>query len=197
MSVLIVIFGPPAVGKAAVGYELAKITGYRLFHNHLTADPVAALVGYESDRFRPLADQIRLQLFAAAVDEGLDGVIFTFGWDLDTPSDRAFIDQARSIFESNGGATYFVELVADLQTRLSREGTPLRLALKPTKRDVEAARSYLREIEGQYKLNSNGDFFYPDRHLVLDTRLLDALAAALAIAQRFDLPCNHESMGQR
>jgi shikimate kinase len=30
----IVIFGPPAVGKMTVGQELARLTGYKLFHNH-------------------------------------------------------------------------------------------------------------------------------------------------------------------
>jgi adenylate kinase family enzyme len=30
---LVVIFGPPAVGKMTVGHELTKLTGYKLFHN--------------------------------------------------------------------------------------------------------------------------------------------------------------------
>jgi deoxyadenosine/deoxycytidine kinase len=40
MPDLIVIFGPPAAGKAAIGHLLAERLGYRFFHNHLTADPV-------------------------------------------------------------------------------------------------------------------------------------------------------------
>ena len=34
----IVIFGPPAVGKMSVGRELAKLTGFKLFHNHMTIE---------------------------------------------------------------------------------------------------------------------------------------------------------------
>jgi hypothetical protein len=52
MTDLIVIIGPPAAGKAAVGHELAKVTGFRFFHNHMTAEPVAALFGWGTDRFR-------------------------------------------------------------------------------------------------------------------------------------------------
>jgi tRNA uridine 5-carbamoylmethylation protein Kti12 len=33
---LIFISGMPAVGKLTVAQELAKLTGYRPFHNHLT-----------------------------------------------------------------------------------------------------------------------------------------------------------------
>ena len=36
----VVIFGPPAVGKMTVGQELAKLTGLKLFHNHMTIELV-------------------------------------------------------------------------------------------------------------------------------------------------------------
>jgi len=31
---LLVIFGPPSVGKMTVGREVAARSGFRLFHNH-------------------------------------------------------------------------------------------------------------------------------------------------------------------
>jgi shikimate kinase len=34
----VLIFGPQAVGKMTVGQELAKITGLKLFHNHIIKD---------------------------------------------------------------------------------------------------------------------------------------------------------------
>ncbi len=36
----VVILGPPAVGKTTVGYELAKRTDMKVFHNHMTIDPI-------------------------------------------------------------------------------------------------------------------------------------------------------------
>ncbi|MBC8077907.1 MAG: hypothetical protein H7Y32_17655, partial [Chloroflexales bacterium] len=36
----VLIFGPPAVGKMTVGHELARPTGLKLFHNHMTIDLV-------------------------------------------------------------------------------------------------------------------------------------------------------------
>ncbi|WP_331740998.1 MULTISPECIES: hypothetical protein [unclassified Streptomyces] len=37
---LLYIVGPPAVGKAIVGHEIATRTGLRLFHNHMAIEPV-------------------------------------------------------------------------------------------------------------------------------------------------------------
>lgn len=46
---LVFIFGDGAVGKMTVGQELAKITDLRLFHNHMTIEPVLAVFGrYDS-----------------------------------------------------------------------------------------------------------------------------------------------------
>jgi hypothetical protein len=41
---LVIIFGPPAVGKMAVGMELEHLTGFRLFH--MTVDPVTLSACY-------------------------------------------------------------------------------------------------------------------------------------------------------
>ena len=35
---LIIIHGPPAVGKLAVANEIASSTGFKVFHNHLSID---------------------------------------------------------------------------------------------------------------------------------------------------------------
>lgn len=181
MSDLIVIFGPPAVGKAAVGHELAKLTGFRFFHNHMTAEPVAALFGWGAAPW--LLSQLRLTLFTAALAQpNMPSIIFTFVWALDLEDDGEFIQQVVALFEASGGQVFFVELVASLPARLEREGTPLRLSLKPSKHNVQSARALLVEFEGKYKLNSTNDFPYPEHHLVLNTEQYSPLQCAQRIA---------------
>jgi hypothetical protein len=55
---VIVIFGPPAVGKMAVGMELAAKTGYKLFHNHHTIEFLLNFFEYGSPGFKPAAQGI-------------------------------------------------------------------------------------------------------------------------------------------
>ena len=42
---LVFIIGSGAVGKMTVGQELMKITDLRLFHNHMTIEPVIEIFG--------------------------------------------------------------------------------------------------------------------------------------------------------
>jgi hypothetical protein len=178
---LIVSFGPPAAGKAAVGHELAKLTGFRFFHNHMTAEPVAALFGWGTESFAKLADQLRITLFTEAIAQpNMPNSTFTFVWALDLEGDWEFIKKVVALFEANGGKVFFVELVASLPARLQREGTPLRLSLKPSKHNVQSARALL--VEGKYKLNSTNDFPYPEHHLVLNIEQCSALECAQRIA---------------
>ena len=82
----------------------------------------------------------------------------------------------------------FVELTASRAARIAREGTPLRLQLKPVKRDVERARAYHGHIDVRHTMNSRGDFPYPEAHLIIDTEKVEPDEAARQIAVQFGLP---------
>ncbi len=43
---LVIIIGNTAVGKMTVGQELMKISDLRLFHNHMSIEPVIDIFGY-------------------------------------------------------------------------------------------------------------------------------------------------------
>jgi hypothetical protein len=191
MSDLLVIVGPPAAGKAAVGHAVARLTGFCLFHNHLTAEPAAALFGWGTLRQEEFATELRLLAFSRALEDPMIvGTIFTFVWGFDLAADNDFIADVVRIFESKKQRVFFVELLASLESRIAREGTPLRLSLKPSKHDVERARALHLELEGKYRLNSEGRFPYPDRHLIIDTDLHTPDEAARIIVERFGLMRN-------
>ena len=184
----VVLFGPPASGKAAIGYELARMTGYRFFHNHLTADAAAALFGWSGERFSRTVDAMREMLFhEAASDLTIPGVIFTFLWALDLPEDTAAIERFADPFARSGGKVFFVELLARLNTRIEREGTAFRIGLKPSQRDVEAARARQIAADAQYRMNTGGVLPLGYPHLVVDTEAIDPPGAALRIKDTFAL----------
>lgn len=188
MKTLVVIFGPPAVGKMAVGLELARLTGLRLFHNHMTIDLVLPFFEFGTPPFKKLVNEFRRRIFEEVANSDLTGLIFTYVWALDEPGDKRFIDDLADIFERKEGSAHFVELEAELQERLRRNETELRLAEKPSKRDLERSRRNLLRDEETYRMNTADDFFYPDRHLKIDNTALLPEEAAGLIVERFSLP---------
>ena len=60
---LVVIFGPAAVGKMAVGFELQRLTGLRLFHNHLAVDLALRFFPFGTPQFSRLVSALRTRVF--------------------------------------------------------------------------------------------------------------------------------------
>jgi hypothetical protein len=170
-----------------VGLELERLTGFRLFHNHMTVDPVIRLFPFDSAPYRRLVAEFRRRIFEEYVEHGSGGLIFTFVWALDDPEDRAFIDGVAALFTSRGGDVCFVELEATQSERLRRNATPLRMAEKRPQRNVEGSRAFLLEADQKYQLNSRGSFFYPERHLKIETTALEPDEVARRIAAHYSL----------
>ena len=181
----IVIFGPPAVGKMTVGQELANLTGFKLFHNHMTIELILNFFEFEDPRFRRLISEFRRRVFEEVAASELPGLIFTFVWAMDLESDKNFIDNSCEIFREKGADIYFVELEADLSERLKRNEAPSRLTEKPSKRDVQTSRELLLEHDEKHKLNSCGDFFYTDNYLKINNTDLSPHDAARRIVETF------------
>lgn len=194
MPDLIVFVGPPASGKAAIGHALAGLSGFRLFHNHMTAEAAAALFGWATPAYAEAVEATRLMLLGKALDQAdSSNIVFTYAWAFDFAADCAFVERLVNLFESAGRQVFFVELLASTEARIAREGTPLRLALKPAKRDVERARALHAEADARYQLNSNGAFPYPERYLLLDTERQPPDESALLVARHFGFPLREGS----
>ncbi|MBO0953028.1 AAA family ATPase [Fibrella forsythiae] len=151
---LVILFGPPAVGKMTVGQELEKITTLRLFHNHMSIELVHQFFDFGTPAFERLDRRIRFAFFEELAASDLDGLIFTYVWDFDEPADTDYIDAVASVFHQQGAVVSYVELKADLSERLKRNRDPHRLACKPSKRDIEASESSLRYFETNYRMHT-------------------------------------------
>jgi len=181
----VIIFGPPAVGKMSVGYELARLTGFRLFHNHMTIELALNFFDFGEPQFQRLVDEFRRRIFEEVAASDLPGLIFTYVWALDHPADKAFVDRSSGIFRARGGDVYFVELEAAQSERLRRNESEFRLQQKPSKRAVEESRRRLLEDDLKYELNSAGDFFYRDNYIKIDNTHLSAAEAAQKVVEAF------------
>lgn len=181
---LVFILGDAAVGKMTVGQELMKITDLRLFHNHMTIEPVLKIFG----RFEgAVIHEIRETIFKHFAASDLYGLIFTYMMAFDQPSDWEYLDHVKQIFEPYGTEFYYVELIAPLEIRLQRNATENRLKNKPSKRDISVSNQRLIADDKSYRCVSFEGEIPFDNYLRLDNTNIAPEEAAGIIKHTFDL----------
>jgi hypothetical protein len=179
---LLFIVGPPAVGKMAVGDEIARRTGLRLFHNHLSIEPVLRFFEFGTPPFWRLVEQFRNAILSEVANSELPGLIFTFVWAFNLgASEEAAVERYAAPFRARGGRVLFLELEASLEERLRRNKTESRLTQKPSMRDTVKSERRLLELEGQYTFNTTGERDGPDWLRIDNTRRSAENVAELAI----------------
>jgi hypothetical protein len=103
---LVFIYGAPGTGKLTVAREVSRLTGLRLFHNHLTVDLAASLFEHGSPAYLDYVRHLRLEAFERAAKADVD-LIFTFWYSsISGPS----VERYRSVIETAGGEVMFVRL---------------------------------------------------------------------------------------
>lgn len=169
---LVMLHGLPGVGKLTIARELAKQTGYRLFHNHLTVDLVASVFDFGTAPFIELRESIWLSVLGRAVAEQVPGVLFTFAFERTVP--EGFLPRLRTTVEQGGGRLYLVELTCDREELERRVESPSR-----------APFGKLRSVELMRRLIADGSLDAPAglrSDLTIDTTDLHPAEAAGKIA---------------
>jgi predicted kinase len=126
-ATLIYIYGPPASGKLTVAERLSELTGFPLFHNHLTVNAVRPVFAFGTPPFVEAVQAMRRGVFKAAARAGIS-LIYTNNSAWSGPNPRARFeeaaDAARAIMAGHGGRTLFVRLTAPqsaLEERVANE----------------------------------------------------------------------------
>lgn len=177
---LILIIGSGAVGKMTVGQELMKITDLRLFHNHMMIEPVIEIFNSFNGK---VISRLREVVFEEFLQSDNSGMIFTYMWAFDMPSDREYVLNVASKFDE----VYCVELIADRAVRLERNKTENRLANKASKRDVELSNSRLIREDTNHRLVSEPGEIPFENYLRIDNTSLAPDVVAQMIKDKFDL----------
>ncbi len=151
---LIFIIGPPASSKMTVGQELAKLTTYKLFHNHMSLELVNRFFDFGTKSFSQLDREIRFSIYRSIAESDLPGMIFTLVMDFDDPRDTAYLDEITEIFALRNLRTYILELDCELEERLRRNKTENRLKHKASKRNIAFSESLLLKEHERYRTNS-------------------------------------------
>lgn len=171
---IVFLSGRPASGKLTVARELAALTGWRLFHNHLVVDALLAVFEFGSAPFVELREKIWSEVFARASAAGVPALIFTFS--PENTVRQAFIDDFETAARARGDTVHFVALTcpdAEIERRLDT-------ASRRTTHKLTSAALY-RELVGAGSFDSPR---LPPPSLTVDTDALDAAAAAKLIRDR-------------
>lgn len=170
---LLFLYGKPATGKLTVARELAKITGYKLFHNHQTVDLLLSVFEFGSKPFVELREEVWLAVIRRAAVERLNGMVFTFA--PETTVRPTFIDQVLDIVEGAGSRVRFIELTCPMDEIYRRV-------------DSQSRRNTgkLTDHEVYERLDKQGVFatsHMPKADVVIDTGKLQPDEAALKIVK--------------
>jgi hypothetical protein len=172
---LIIIYGPPAAGKFTVGTELARLTGYKLFHNHISIDYVKSVFEFGTPAFWRLVASVRYETIAEAARENVD-LIHTFCYEFSV-DDRHF-EELISSAEDNGGEAHLVLLRCDETERRRRIGNESRVRIGKLTDPASLDREKKPELSTPF----------PGREtLIIDTTDTSAESAAVQILDHYGL----------
>lgn len=183
---LVILLGPHAVGKMTVGQELAKITGLRLFHNHMSIELARKLFAHEEKEWHILNESIRQTVFELFAKGDFPGLIFTYMCAFDLQSEFDYLQRIIDLFQSNGASCYVVELCADFEERLVRNQSENRLLHKESKRNLTASEAEMRRTSETYRLNSyDGERLPFENYMKIDNTFIPPDEAARMIQTHF------------
>jgi len=181
---LVFLIGNAAVGKMTVGQELMKITDLRLFHNHMTIEPVIEIFGHFHGKAINRMRQCIFEEFAASENYGL---IFTYMWAFDQKSDWDYVEHVTNIFREKGADVYYVELVASQKIRLQRNITENRLKHKASKKEIEISNQRLINDDKNYRCVSKEGEIPFENYMRIDNSELSPETVAAIIKEGFNL----------
>ena len=180
----VLLIGNGAVGEMTVGQELVKITDLKLFHNHMSIEPVVEIFGCRNNT---VVNDIRESVFKNFAKSDNYGLIFTYIWAFDSEEDKNYIEHITHIFKEQGSDIYCVELVASKEVRLKRNVTENRLNNKPSKRDLDFSRELIERADKKYRLESYDGEIPFENYIKIDNTNLEAAEVAKIIKEKFNL----------
>ena len=192
MANLIVVCGPQAVGKMTVAESLRDKLRYNMMMNHDSIELSDRIFGFATPAQREYNAVIREKAFELAVKHHVD-LIFTYVCAFDIPEERDYLMKLKDQFKDGGGEFYFVELSANLETRLARNETPHRMERKASKRDVAWSRENLLKDAEKYRLTSAEGEYWFEHHLKIDNTNLDPDEVADRVIAAFHLTAREKA----
>lgn len=171
---LMLLYGPPAVGKFTVSKELQKLTGFKNFHNHAVVDAVNEIFGWENPARGKLEYEIRARIVEEAAASGVDLIVTGV-----IARNNKFLYQGMiDSYRRNGGESCLVQLRANKDVSMGRVEHKSRV-------NKINSREKLSEFLNQYP--ESLEKFGEGEQLVIDTTKTTPQEAAQRIVDFYKL----------
>ena len=167
MANLIIVCGPQAVGKMTVAESLRDKLKYNMMMNHDSIEVSDRIFGFDTPAQREFNSIFREKAFELAVKHNVD-LLFTYVAAFDKEEEINYLKTLEHQFTASGGNFYFVELSADLDTRLKRNLTPHRMERKTSKKDTKWSEENLLKDSQRHRLNTEEGEILFENHLKID-----------------------------
>jgi chloramphenicol 3-O-phosphotransferase len=173
---LLFLHGAPASGKHTVAQEVARLTGGRLFDNHVAVDFARAIFDFDAPGFWALVHASRMLALEKAARHGVDLLIQTACYS--HPEDLPLLEDFERVLGTHGGQLLPVHLTCSPEALAARVDLPDRVAKKKI-----ATREGLDRCLARWNLIAVPR---PDC-VTVDTDSMTPAEAARLIVEHFDL----------
>ena len=191
MANLIVVCGPQAVGKMTVAESLRDKLKYNLMMNHDSIEVSDRIFGFDTPAQREFNSIFREKAFELAVKHNVD-LLFTYVAAFEKEEEINYLKTLEHQFTASGGNFYFVELSADLDTRLKRNLTPHRMERKASKKDTKWSEENLLKDSQRHRLNTKEGEILFENHLKIDNTNLSPDEVADIVIGKYNLKANQK-----
>lgn len=191
MANLIVVCGPQAVGKMTVAESLRDKLEYNLMMNHDSIEVSDRIFGFNTPAQREFNSIFREKAFELAVKHNVD-LLFTYVAAFEKEEEINYLKTLEHQFKASGGNFYFVELSADLDTRLKRNLTPHRMERKASKKDTKWSEENLLKDSQRHRLNTEEGEILFENHLKIDNTNLSPDEVADIVIGKYNLKANQK-----
>lgn len=130
---LILLYGPPAVGKLTIAKIISETTGINNFHNHMVLDVINDIFGKENPERKELGYKIRGLIVEEAAKERIDLIVTGVALNHNKHLYEGMIEA----YVKNGGQICLIKLTSPREVLLERVEDESRINKFNNKEDLE------------------------------------------------------------
>ena len=174
---LVLLYGPPGVGKLTVAKALSAITGYRIYHNHIAVEAILPVFDYGTKEYNELVAIYRMELLKRAINSSMKGLIATFVY---APGiDDRYIKRLIRHAASHSSKICFVKLTCDKKELYRRVSDQSRREFSKIK-----SKKALKRMLEKYDIDAAISYVY---NMIIDNTRIGPKKAAALIKEHYKL----------